>query len=289
MKGSEFAATFGTKGFTAWEAAAFDLAKSGDGVVLWPWVDVTVTDGRDTVVVRAQSDVFSVGTPEDFLRLPLTPSRAQEIGNLAGYLLPTPYLVYAMWKAAPVKLSPTAMVPNKGANMGQFVEHNAVIESQRAGRKGLVAGAKKSVVVGNLWRPGKVLLFGWYRPEPDVFDDHKPMGTPGRQPTQPYSNVHGDFYFDYSHGIHFLHSMCLVNGKETPLVEVYQHPELSRLVSHEGVVRQPRYPAPNAPAAYRPAHIASYPTHPLVIQTTPGYAEAGLAKTVHDYEAKKGS
>ena len=288
MKGSEFAATFGTKGYPAWEKAAFELARSGEGVVHWPWVDITVTDGANTAVVRAQTDVLSVGTEEDFLRLPLTPMTAQAIGNLAGYLLPTPYLVYALWKASPVKLTPTAMVPNKGANMGQFVEHNAVIEGQRAGRKGLVAGAKKSVVVGNLWKPGKVLIFGWYRPEPDVFDDHKPMGSVGRQPTQPYSNVHGDFYFDYSHGIHFLHPLCRVNGQDMMLADLYQHPTLSKLVSHEGPVRQVRYPASNTPQEYRPAHVASYPSNPIVVPTTPGYSETGLAKVVTDYVAKKG-
>lgn len=281
MRGSEFVSTFAGKNYVAWEAVAFEAAQS-NGVVDWPWVEIALSDGPNTALVRVQSDVFSVGTPEDFLRLPLTPQRAQQIANLQGLLLPTPLLAFRTWQQATVKLSPVAMIPNKGTNLQQFAEHNAAIEAQRAGRQGLIAGIKKSVVVSNIMKPGKVVIFGWYKPAPDVFDNKLGMGDPNRQPLQPLSNVHGDFYWDYSHGIHFYHPIATVNGQDMMLSELMQHPVLWRLVSHEGPIRTPRYPAPNAPAPPRPFQAfverAAYSETP----TANSLADLGLGKVAED-------
>ena len=281
LTGSAFVSTFAAKGPAAWEAAAFEAASSG-GVVEWPWAEVTLSDGTNTCIVRCQTDVFAVGTPEDFLRLPLTPGRAQQIGNLTGLLLPTPLLAYKTWQQAPTKLTPVAMVPNKGANLVQFQEHNTAIEAQRAGRSGLVAGIKKSVVVSNIYKPGKVVIFGWYKPAPDVFDNKLPMGDPNRQPLQPLSNVHGDFYWDYSHGIHYYHPICLVNGAEMLLTDVMQHPVRWRLVSHEGPVKVVRYPAPNTPPG-RPPAVAFTPAGAYSqTPTVNGLADLGLGRVAED-------
>lgn len=287
MKGSEFASLYAPKGLASWEAAAFELAKS-NGVVSWPWVEVPLTDGQDTAVVRVTSDAFAVGTESDPLRLPLTPRTAQTIANLTGALLPTPWIVYRSWQQADIKLTPTPQAPNKGPSMAQYAAHNAIIQTQVDGRKGMVRGCKKSVVVSNDYKPGKVIIFGWYRPMPDVFDDGAPMGTPGRQPTQPLSNVHSENYLDYSHGIYFCHPKAMVNGKEMDLVTLYQHPTLSRLVSKEPrrptrPIRVPRYPAPNAPPQGAALHLAG----PMFVPTTPGYSDMGLLKVIHDYEVKK--
>lgn len=288
MRGSDFARDYGTKGLAAWEAAALEAARSGD-VVDWPWSDVHLVDASGhTAIVRARSDVFAVGSAEDHVRLPLTPSKAQEIANLSGCLLPTPWLEYQIWRAASVKLPPTAMVPNKGAVMSQYVEHDKLVEAQvagAAGSGGLVSGHKKGVVVSNIWRPGKVVIFGWYKQSgADVFDDGTPMTNPKRQPTQPLSNVHGADYLDYSHGIRFLHPVAVVDGQETALADLYQHPTLSKLVSNEGPVRAIRYPAPNAPPPNRPVSASEYPAASITI---PPYEDIGLAKVVQDYESQR--
>ncbi len=281
MKGSEFVAAFASKGYAAWEAAAFEAAKSG-GIVEWPWAEITLSDGTNTCIVRCQTDLFSVGTPEDFLRLPLRPGRAQQIANLTGLLLPTPLLSYRRWQQAALKLTPVAMVPNKGANLVQFAEHNAAIEAQRAGRTGLAAGLKKSVVVSNIYVPGKVVIFGWYKPAPDVFDNKLKMGDPARQPLQPLSNVHGEDYWDYSHGIEFFHPICMVNGGEMLLTDVMQHPVLWKLVSHEGPLKVVRYPAPNTPPG-NPPTVAFVPANAYTVTPTAnGLADLGLGKVAED-------
>jgi hypothetical protein len=214
------------------------------------------------------ADDLAIGPLEDHLRLPLRPSTAQSILNLRGWLLPTPWIVYQMWRSAPVKLTPHPL-PNRFVNMDQFVEHSAILDQEigDAPLDALRAGTKKSVVVSNIYQPGKVLIHGWYRPAPDVFDDRTPLENPRRQPRQPKSNVHAADYWDYSHGIRAVGPVALVNGQPMPTVDLYQHPTLSHLVSNEGPVRTPRYPSPVPPAVNRPAHVLTYPTTPYVVRT----------------------
>lgn len=300
MLGSEFVKEFAPKGPAAWEAAALELARAGN-LVPWPWVDIFLTDGTNTASIKVQSDVLSIGTTDDHVRLPLTPSAAQSIFNLQGWLLPTPWLVYQIWKNAGVQLPPTALAPNLGANLGQYAAHSALIDSQirNLAPSGppnlnppnlLIAGEKKHVIVSNIYKPGKVLIFGWYRPSPpapDIFDDARSMMSPERQPVQPKSNVHGDFYVDYSHGIQAVAPTALVNGQPISTVDLYQHPTLSKLVSNEGPVRVPRYPArvpPPVPVAVSSPTQAfnaqgSSNGRPIeVVATTPGIADWGLSQ-----------
>lgn len=290
MQGSEFVQQYARKGAAAWEAAALAIARE-DGLTPWPWVDLELTDGTNTAILKVQSDVLSIGTLEDYVRLPLTPTRAQSVLNLFGGLLTTPWLEYQIWRAAPAKLRPTAMAPNKGANLEQYAAHSRAIDEELASaglEPGvLVSGIKKGVVVGNFYKPGKVLIFGWYRPSPDVFSDGKPMNAPDRQPIQPKSNVHGEGYVDYSHGIRVVAPTALLNGEVVPTIELYQHPTLSQLVSNTGPVRMARYPSPVAPPPFRPVIPISAVERDAAIDTvaraesaptTPSITEHALAE-----------
>lgn len=283
MLGSEFIQQFAQKGLVSWEAAALQLARA-DALTPWPWVELPLTDGQNSAVLRVQTDVLAIGTFEDHVRLPLTPGAGQSIFNLFGWLYPTPWIVYQMWRAAPLKMPPTPSVPNLGANLHQYMSHSQVIDQQLrdAGAAPndprLRGGIKKHIVVSNIAKPGKVLIFGWYRPPPapDVFDDGRPMVTPDRQPIQPRSNVHGDFYADYAHGEQAIDGMSTVNGQPMPTADLYQHPTLSKLVSNEGPVRVPRYPSAVQPAASRPVHGSTFRAAIDVVPNLPADADPGL-------------
>lgn len=278
MLGSEFVQKYSRSSPAKWEQAALDEAREGS-LTPWPWVPVTLTDGNDTAVLGVQCDVLAIGSFDDHVRMPLTTPYAQAIANLSGSLLPTPWLEYNIWRTAPAKLAPVAMVPNQGASLEQYAAHSRLIDTALAAQEfppgTLVAGIKKGVVIANFYKPGKVLLFGWYRPAPDVFDDGKAMTSPERQPIQPKSNVHAEGYVDYSHGIRIVAPTCFVNGVEWETAKLYQDPTMARLVnplvanatapSQAGVLRTPRYPAPVKPAPVRsvgggtvgPAAVAS--------------------------------
>jgi hypothetical protein len=260
VKASEFIAAY--KGLPAWENAAFELAREG-AVVDWPMVPVQLRtpDGAHEGTVRVASDLFAVGTPDDFLRLPLTPGAAQRIANLGGLLLPTPLLARRIWEQADVKLTPIqsgslpAYKENKGAFMPQYAAHDVAIEAQRAGRTGLVTGHKKDIVVSKLLKPGKVIIYGWFRSDKPLT---KESMDPSANPIQPRSDAHGDFYVDYSHGVRFVSPFMTVDGKSMLTEDVMRDPELSALVSDEGPLKTVRYAAPNAPAKVYP-HTPSEP------------------------------
>lgn len=242
MRASEFVSCYAAQGPSAWEAAIAQLAREG-GLLPVTWYDVQLSDGRHHATARVSSDYFWIGDGQDNMLVPLTPTTAQTVANaLGGLLLPTPKLVYETWRQAPNKLSPTPMAPNRGANLDDYFRHSRAIDQQLGGRLGLVSGHKKDVVVSNAYQPGKVIIFGWYKPTPDVFDNRLPMGDPARQPIQPLSNVHGAGYVDYSHGIRLVHPKMVVDGVERDTESVYTDPILSSLVSHEGPIRTPRYP-----------------------------------------------
>lgn len=278
MKGSDFATANAKASPYGWEKAALDLYRQGS-TVDWPWVDVRVEDGQGRRgTVRVASDYFSVGEPDDFLRLPLLPRTAQNIANLTGLLLPTPKLVRDTWRQAPVKLSPikAGSLPspynqNLGANLAQYATHNAAIEMQRGGRQGLVTGVKKDIVISKLLASGKVIIYGWFYP------DDRPLKesmSDDAQPIQPRSNAHGDFYVDYSHGARFVHPVMSVDGHGDMLVEdVLRDPALAGLVSDEGPLKAMRYAADVTPSVVRPSLASN-----VTIPRNGSPADVGLAE-----------
>jgi hypothetical protein len=251
MKASEFVQTYGKKPIQTWESAAFALAQAGQ-TMPWPMVPIKLEVPGHSATLEVASDFFSIGEPDDWMRMPLTPGTAQAIANLNGYLLPTPKIVAEIAKQANVQLTPQPQWPNKGINLDEFARHNATIETQRAGRAGLISGHKKDVIISNIYKPKKVLIYGWFWP-PGV----KPPAGMGN-PIQPRSNIHYDGFADYSHGIRFISPVMTVDGQQMKTEDVLRSQELSKLVSDEGIVRVIRYPAPNDPQPYRPADLATY-------------------------------
>lgn len=297
MLGSEFVTQFGSKGVAAWEAAAIQLARA-DSLTPWPWVLLPLTDGTNTVTLRVSSDVLSIGPFEDHLRLPMTPSAAQSICNLFGWVMPTAWINYQIWRAAQLKMQPLAM-PNRSPTLSEFAQHSARIDAQLASAianappgsitSPLVSGIKKLVVVSNIMKRNVVVIQGWYRPPPapDVFDDHTKivladgLPNPNRQPIQPISNIHYNGFVDYSHGIQPIFSTATVDAPgilegEHSVADLYQHPILSRLLSNEGPIKMPRYPASVQPQVFRPVGSLVYPAAAFRA-TLPATADMGLA------------
>lgn len=282
MKGTEFAAHYGPKGLPAWEAAALACVRASDSWVPWPMVPLTIQSKGRTVNLRVTSDVFTVGEPGDYLRLPLLPCTAQTIANHLGCLLPTPKIVYEMFKQAAVKLEPIqapslpkpynwnldwSTVPQKTI-FEQWVLHSQFIDRAYAQANaqpgaGIASGIKKDIIVGALMKPRVVCIYGWFHADNRPYHEIMPI-TPEQQkvaqPLQPRSNAHGDFYVDYSHGVHLIDGTCTVDGVAMKTVDVYTSPDLCDLVSDEGPVRVPRYPSANDPApVVYPAGVPNKP------------------------------
>jgi len=199
-------------------------------------VDVPVQGDGRSGTVRVLPDVLSVGTDENFFRVPMTPGLAQRIADISGAMLPTRKIVNAIWHAATVKLEPKPQGAPYDATMQsveRFWAHHLTIEDQLAdcgARLGaLVAGHKKDVVVTPHLMAGRVAIFGWHRLSGD--------------PIQPLNfSSHDSLYRDYSHGIRLVDRTMVIDGEIASVPRLLADPVLHTLVSDEGVSRIWRQP-----------------------------------------------
>ena len=189
------------------------------------------TAGKDhTSFIEVMPDYLAIGSNTDFVRVPMTPQTAARIADAFGCALPTRKIVDEVYRTAAVKLEPKPMTMDRELP-ATFLRHNAMIESQRAGKTlgELVAGIKKDVVVSNRLseKPIRVAIYGWH--------------TIDGKPIQPLTIVHGDKYVDYSHGVRLMKRTVMVDGKPWDIRHVLYSAELHRLLSDEGPVTRPTY------------------------------------------------
>lgn len=168
------------------------------------------------------TDYFSLGNDKDWARIPLTPMAAQRIANRLGCFLPASKMVDDIYKAAKVKLEPVPLFAYRDSTP-TFWHHHLMIEGQRQGKKGLIAGIKKDVIItgklneGN--RRNRVAIYGWHRLN--------------GQPIQPVYTGHVNWYVDYSHGIRLVYPFIIIRGKRMLFADVLIHPVYRKLLTNE--------------------------------------------------------
>jgi len=201
------------------------------------FVPVTVSGGGNTITYLVMPDVLSIGSNDDYVRMPMNPHTAQAIADQFDCTLPTTKMVNCIWQAAPNKLEPKPWGPPYDDDMTKTYRlpiHSATIQAQLAGKDphALISGHKKDVVLTNrlgVGNPNKrVAIYGWIQLN----------GQPiqGLNPTS-----HADTYEDYSHGIRMIANDCMVNNQPMRMQDVFAHPIYSGLVSDEGQLNFLRY------------------------------------------------
>jgi hypothetical protein len=176
-------------------------------------------------------DYLAVGKDDDWVRIPLTPMAAQSIADSFQCFLPTRKLVDAIYRSAVIKLEPQPLFAFRDSSP-TMLHHHLIIEGQRKGQKGLIAGIKKDVVISGKInqdkRPNRVAIYGW----------HKPDG----KPIQPLYTGHVNWYVDYSHGIRLVYRKVKVNGKWMDYIDVLKNASLHHLICDEDICDFYRYP-----------------------------------------------
>lgn len=176
-------------------------------------------------------DYLSVGTNDDWARINITPYAAQKIADSFQCFLPTKKMVDDIYRAAKVKLEPVPMYAFRDSTPTMY-HHHLIIEGQRKGRKGLVAGIQKDVVIsGKISRdakPDRVAIYGW----------HKLDGTP----IQPLYTGHIYWWVDYSQGIRLVYRKIKVNRKWIDYTDVLKDPILKGLICDEEYCDFYKYP-----------------------------------------------
>jgi hypothetical protein len=191
----------------------------------------SATGKKLTAVFYVTPDYMSIGTDDDWARIPLTPMAAQQIADSFHCFLPTRKIVDAIYNAAVVKLEPVPLYAFRDSSP-TFYHHHLIIEGQRKGKAGLIAGIKKDVVISSKItgdvKKDRVAIYGWHK-------------TDGKS-IQPLYTGHVNWYVDYSHGIRLVYRKLKINGKWMDYTEVLSDPVYSRLLCDEEVCDFYAYP-----------------------------------------------
>lgn len=167
-------------------------------------------------------DYLSIGTDEDWARVPLTPMAAQKIADSFHCFLPTRKMVDLIYQQATVKLEPVPMYAFRDSSVTMW-QHHLIIEGQRKGRKGLIAGIKKDLVIsGKILtdaKPNREAIYGWHKLN--------------AEPIQPLYTGHVNWWVDYSHGIRLISRKINVDGKDLDYIDVLKNPVLQKLLCDE--------------------------------------------------------
>ena len=198
-------------------------------------IKVSVTDSVTGKTINAEyfvsPDYLSIGTDDNWARINITPLAAQKIADSLNCFLPTRKIVDDIYKVAKVKLEPVPMYAFRDSTPTMW-HHHLIIEGQRKGRKGLIAGIQKDVVIsGKISRdpkPDRVAIYGW----------HKLDGNP----IQPLYTGHIYWWVDYSQGIRLVYRKIKVGPPGGGLLrrkrwmdysDVLSDPVLKRLLCDE--------------------------------------------------------
>jgi hypothetical protein len=188
-------------------------------------IKTSITDStgkKISAVYYVAPDYLSIGSNADFARLPLTPMTAQRIADSLQCFLPTRKMVDDIYRQAVVKLEPVPLYAFRDSAL-IFWHHHLIIEGQRKGRKGLIAGIKKDLVISGMItrnaKPDREAIYGW----------HKSDGTP----IQPLYTGHINWWVDYSHGIRLIYRKIKVNGHWMDYIDVLKDPLYAKLLCDE--------------------------------------------------------
>lgn len=189
-------------------------------------VRVSVKDPASGRLIHATyyvtPDYLSAGSDQDWVRVNITPMAAQRIADSFHCFLPTRKMVDDIYRAAKVKLEPVPMYAFRDSTPTMY-QHHLIIEGQRKGRTGLIAGIKKDVVISGALthnpKTDRLAIYGWHMP------DGKPI--------QPLYTGHVNWWVDYSQGIRLVYRMIRVDGKWMDYRDVLADPKLKLLLCDE--------------------------------------------------------
>jgi hypothetical protein len=228
MRGSEFYRQASTYGWKQRDSLAEKEILNGNVpffLTKFSPIRTSIKDSQGNVmkaVYYVSPDYLSIGSDEDWARIPLTPMSAQRIADALQCFLPTRKIVDDIYAFASVKLEPVPMFAFRDSTPTMY-HHHLIIEGLRKQRSGMIAGIKKDVVISGKinkdTRPHRVAIYGWH--------------TPDGKPIQPLYTGHVNWYADYSHGIRLIYRRIKVNGRWMDYTDILKDPVLRKLICDE--------------------------------------------------------
>jgi Secretion system C-terminal sorting domain len=186
-------------------------------------------------------DYMAIGSEENYLYVPMTPSTAQYLADQLDCSLPTSKIVDIIYAGADLKLDPQPIPPSdKMITVPVFNQHTDSIKQQisqvayNRSTDSIIAGHKKDIIISNkIYSPdrsfARVVIYGWH--------------LSVNNPIQPVYNGHSADYADYSHGVRLISNTAFINTDSVKVANILQDDQLSELLSNEGKISKPYYPA----------------------------------------------
>lgn len=171
-------------------------------------VKLFLTNGK-TAIIYVTRDYISIGSEDDFIRMPMALPTALRIARKVEMDLPTPEMVDAIYRSAEVKLSPRFLPPGKDmVTLPYFVKHNRIIQRSMSNSqtKLLVSGHKKDIIKPTIADRRRLAIYGWHHSVDRV--------------QQPLSRAHHRYYVDYSHGVRLVSKNALVDNRLVPTSQI---------------------------------------------------------------------
>lgn len=189
------------------------------------WQPVPLASGALRATAYVAPDFLGVGTDADWVRWPVKPGLAQRLADARGAVLPTRRIADAIWAASDVKVRMPYAASDKTA-LATIVRTSRSADTRVAGRAGLIDGHRKNILAADARHPRSVIIYGASNPDSGAF------------PLQPYSWVHSDQYFDYSHGVRLVAPYLDVAGRgRVTMAQALSDATLAPLVSDEAFER----------------------------------------------------
>jgi hypothetical protein len=237
VRGSELVATLPEAPGRARETAILEAVRGGH--VVLDWSPIEVRDDRHILRFWVSSDVLRLGDRCDSVGVAVTCRTHRLIAEELGCLLPTPRISDLVWLHADVRLGVHTQRPGPAmARKASFVRHHQQLETELAGRTGLVTAGKDWVICRRLvTAPGRAANYGWHLPR-----GGRPGVTSGVRVVQPLGLAHELDHVDYSQFCRLVRRRCEVDGVDADLVDALADPGVADVLSHEGVLpRSPTY------------------------------------------------
>lgn len=180
------------------------------------------------VLFFASPDYLSLGSDDDYIRVPIDFATAIKLSKRFKLMIPTKKMVDIIFKKAPCKVNPQPFKPGKHMVTDEtFEKHNKVVSKQlkKVPKNTIKSGQKKDIILSNklLEKQNRIAIYGWHR------NNGKAI--------QPVSTVHHSRYVDYSHGLRLISPTVIINGKLHSIEQVLSHKKYSALLSDEGPIK----------------------------------------------------
>ena len=199
-----------------------------------------------TLTFFVSTDYFSIGTVDNYVRMPCSPLTLSDFMERNQFSLPTKKMVDLIFQNSDIKIPAKSFRAPSGKSMTDsslYLESNSWIESRLPTDHfyKLKAGHKKDVVLTDRLiyekthnkKRDNVAIYGWWTGS----------GTKMIKGLNPVD--HSVTYVDYSHGLRMISNECILHEtrgieKKITLQKVFDDDTLSRLV-HDEPLRFKKY------------------------------------------------